>query len=120
MKRSDSYVATIDRNNFDHAELLHELKLITKIFNKHSNFNFRVQIVGRLGKNNPNASKYKNNFYHCYRPYSKIRVADASRFDIYVYRRECFKDYKDQNNALKALAATLRAFANKSLAYKTL
>lgn len=119
MRTSDCYVVTIETNNFDHAELLHELKLITKIFNKHSNFNFRIQRVGRLGKNNPNAIKYKNNVYKNYHGYGKIRVADAAKFDLYLYNRDIdySSKYKDQRDAQKALVATLKSFAAKSLAY---
>jgi hypothetical protein len=119
MRHSESYVVTIQRNDLDHAELLNSLKLIAAISSKISDFNYRVQIVGRLGKNNPNAEKYKKNVYRCYRPYSKIRVADAAYFDVYVYNRDRFynHDYKRQNDELKAVAANMRQYAKKSLSY---
>jgi hypothetical protein len=122
MRHSDTYIATIDRNDLDHAELLRDLKLITKIYQNRSDFDYRVQIVGRLGKNNPNADKYKNNVYKRYHAYGKIRIDDAAHYDIYVYNRDKTydHDYKRQYDELKALAATLRSYANKSLAYKTL
>jgi hypothetical protein len=57
----------------------------------------RVVLNGRLGKNNPNAFKYKgypikisdssDRTYTSYRQGFSILLEDAVRADIYVYRR---------------------------------
>jgi len=40
----------------------------------------RVSLKGRLGKNNPEAAKYKGRF-------QSISLADAQRIDVYVHER---------------------------------
>lgn len=42
---------------------------------------YRVSLKGRLGKNNPNASKYAKRY--CYH----IAMADATRIDVYIHER---------------------------------
>ena len=113
MKRTSAYIVTLDRDNFDHAELFHELRLITYLFNKTENASFRVSRVGRLGVNNPAAVLYANKVAG--RRYQKIRVKDASRFDIYLYDR-AYINNRDKVKRAK-LNAMLKNWAFKTLAY---
>ena len=46
----------------------------------------RVQLRGRLGKNNPRAARYKKPGLFRLSSYSYIRLADAVRYDVYVYK----------------------------------
>lgn len=116
MKRTNAYIVTLDRDNLDHAELFRELRLITYLFNKSDDANFRVQRVGRLGVNNPNAVLYSNNVDG--RRYQKIRVNDASRYDIYLYDR-AYINNRDKVKQSK-LNKILKDWAFKTLSYKTL
>ena len=46
----------------------------------------RVQLRGRLGKNNPRSARYKKPGLFRLSSYSYIRLADAVRYDVYVYK----------------------------------
>jgi hypothetical protein len=119
MKRSNAFIVKLDKENFDHCELYHEMRLITFMFNKQNNTSFKIERVGRLGKNNPNAIKYKNNVYNRYAKYGKIRVDDAAHYDIYLYNRNVdYRSYKCENE-LK-LNSMLKNWASKSLSYNSL
>lgn len=52
---------------------------------------FRVSLKGRLGRNNPNAIKYRSRVGvpSIWRasPYQTIRLCDAARIDVYVHAR---------------------------------
>ncbi len=107
MKRTNAYIVTLDRNNFDHAELFHELRLITFLFNKTENTSFRVMRRGRLGRNNAAASLYRGRYqYH-------VKTDHAARFDIYLYDRN--NEYMSEKRV--KLNSMLKDWAFKTLAY---
>lgn len=90
MSRSYTFVTTLNSlsHNLKERELYEEMRLIVRIFNKTEGTNFRLSRTGRLGANSEYALLYKNRIDG--RTYQKIRVGDASRFDIYVHSRESF------------------------------
>ena len=65
---------------FQLAELRKAVKTVNKLSKGQK---FRVEVRGRLGKNNPAyESSYKNTYGTSY-----IRLADATRYDVYLYER---------------------------------
>lgn len=87
--RTFSYICTLDKNEED-STVLSKLRSIVKEFNKHSDAKFRIELKGRLGKDNPNAQKYKDACARrwCNDAYSRIRLEDAAHVDVYVHSRE--------------------------------
>jgi hypothetical protein len=90
-RRSSSYLGTI---NNDAAGLL-ELKEVRELVKKNNKLERtlstgrpniqRVRACGRLGKNNPNAEKYKIANKRSWRnAYSDILKDDAATFDLYI------------------------------------
>jgi len=100
-RTSTSYVFTANAKSADDLAKIDVLRQTVKAINYmqrdyekdtgQEQARYRVCLRGRLGKNNPNAWKYKirQKKYTGYgaRPYQMIRLGDASHFDVYVY--EC-------------------------------
>lgn len=79
-----------DLNVPEDVERLAALKAEVKAYNKGSSLKARVMLRGRLGKNNPNAIKYRERGKRwAYRgnPYQTILKEDAAYFMVYVYTR---------------------------------
>ena len=80
-RTSSNYVFTFDRGDVDG---MNRLKAIRE---QYAGSDMRVCIKGRLGKNNPAAATYKAKTKYKRNAYQTINLADASRFDVYVYMR---------------------------------
>jgi hypothetical protein len=92
MKRySNSYIFTADPLSCDSMQQINVVKRTVDILNSQSHWvsdsygNFfkkywRIKLQGRLGKNNPAAPKYRRR-----RGPVSIALADATRYDVYVY-----------------------------------
>ena len=107
MKRTNSYIATLDHYNKLHGDIYNELRLIVSLFNRTEKTSFRLMRRGRLGRNSAFASLYKSrHHYHVVNDH-------AARFDIYLYNRDI--DYRDvyynQNEKLLKLNAMLKRWA---------
>lgn len=81
MRTSTNYVATLDPNSTFDMEKLQIIRNTIKTLNKFNTNKFKVSIKGRLGKNNPNAFKYKN------KRVVTIKQEDAARYDVYIYEK---------------------------------
>lgn len=70
----------------DHAEKINDLKAKVRADNAKEGTKNKVVLQGRLGKENPNASKYKSKFTGKSYPgsHQRIRLGDASHADVYV------------------------------------
>ena len=64
------------------AELRKAVKTINKLAN--GSKKFRVEVRGRLGKYNP---AYEESYKNTWNGTSYIRLADATRWDVYLYER---------------------------------
>jgi hypothetical protein len=106
--RARNYRTTVNNDAEGKAEL-NKIRLETKIFNaeeklkalKDSSYRpivKRISVYGRLGKNNPNAHKYRTaNRYSFNNAYARIRIEDAATLDIYVTAcRKVIHDYSGQ------------------------
>jgi hypothetical protein len=93
-KRTSAYQFTFAVNDNDGAKQLAELRATIRKFNQcklmeykhktHVLVQYRVCVKGRLGKDNPKASNYKN------RGIFSVKLSDASRYDVYVQTRSQF------------------------------
>ena len=81
-RTSDSYIMTID--SLEDRMLAHVRKIVHKRNSTNNEKKYRICVKGRLGKNNPNASKYRNRSPMAYQ---NICLEDASHFDVYLYER---------------------------------
>ena len=79
---------------FDDADDMNQLENVRKMVSNMNkdlkvagkDYKFYVKCQGRLGKNNPNAWKYKRG--GTYGPNAgSVRLGDATRVDAYIYRR---------------------------------
>lgn len=92
-KRTSSYIGTFHYESADDMLQLSELRKMVMNLNRMLkedgyNYRFRLSVQGRMGKNNPNAQKYKNpNRRFGGHRYQRIQLADASRVDAYIHRR---------------------------------
>lgn len=70
----------------DHAEKINDLKAKVRADNAKEGTKNKVILQGRLGKDNPNASKYKSKFTGKSFPgsHQRIKLGDASHADVYV------------------------------------
>jgi hypothetical protein len=90
-KNYTNKIGTFYKNSKEDMELLANLRRMVVNLNKDlrdakKDYQFYVKCQGRLGKNNPNAPKYRNGGY--YGPNAgSIRLPDAERLDAYIYRR---------------------------------
>lgn len=66
---------------FQLAELRKAVKTINKLSKGQK---YRVEVRGRLGKNNP---AYESSYKYTWNGTSYIRLADATRYDVYIYER---------------------------------
>ena len=64
------------------AELRKAVKTINKLAD--GSKKFRVEVRGRLGKYNP---AYEESYKNTWNGTSYIRLADATRWDVYLYER---------------------------------
>lgn len=99
-RTSTSYVFTANAKSADDLAKIDALRQTVKAINYmqrdyekdtgQEQARYRVCLRGRLGKNNPNAWKYKIRQFGnsaIRNPYRMIRQADAAYLDVYVY--EC-------------------------------
>lgn len=79
----------------DHAEKINDLKAKVRADNAKEGTKNKVVLQGRLGKDNPNAPKYKSKYTGKSYPgsHQRIKLGDASHADVYV--REDF-EYLDE------------------------
>lgn len=85
-KRSPSYFGTMILGNVWDEDILATVRKRVAYKNKVEGTNYRVCLMPRLGKNNPNAYKYRRG--GCMRNgHQMIRKADAKTADIYIYER---------------------------------
>lgn len=101
-QRTDSYVMTIDPLSVSDMEQLKIVRKTVAVGNKLKMRTYmwqcraayyagedqprppvlhRVSLKGRLGKNNPAASKYKGRYHY------HVAAEDAQRFDVYIHER---------------------------------
>lgn len=83
--RSESYIGTFFMDSDEDITQIGSLRRLVKNMNKYLledgyKQQYRICLRGRLGKNNPNAYKYKH-------LYQMIKLKDAVRVDAYVYKR---------------------------------
>lgn len=100
--RTDSYVMTIDPLSVSDIENLAIVRRTVSVGNKLKMRTYmwqcrtalyrnedqplppvlhRVSLKGRLGKNNPAASKYKGRYHY------HVAMEDAQRIDVYIHER---------------------------------
>jgi hypothetical protein len=93
--RSHTYVGSVDNTAIGNQEIAivrHEAKVFNaeqKLANLYDPTYVpkirKVALFGRLGKNNPNAQKYRDQQRGSWHnAYQRITIADASTIDIYV------------------------------------
>jgi len=85
-KNYTNKLGTFYRNSKEDMELLANLRKMVTNLNKDlrnakMDYQFYVKCQGRLGKNNPNAYKYRGRYLYA------VKLEDAERMDAYVYRR---------------------------------
>ena len=85
VRTSNCYIGTFDRTEKDKERISSIRKVVSEI-NRVTGKKLYVKLQGRLGKNNPAASKYKNSPKRWGR-YQCIRLEDSAHFDAYVYVR---------------------------------
>lgn len=84
-RSTSSYRFTVDMNNPSDVEAVNSLKKFVSTYNKtYPKNKLRVTLKGRLGKDNPNAVKYRGKRFNAYQTIAK---ADAKHFDVYVNNR---------------------------------
>jgi len=89
-KRTPCYRFTVDLKDPKDLELLESFRLGISVENKflkaqgqRTNY---VKVQGRMGKDNPNAEKYRG-YRADQRKYQCIKLPDARFGDVYVYER---------------------------------
>lgn len=90
--RPDHFAFTHTPGDSESERKLAKLKSVVSDHNKTSDFKLRVLAKGRMGKDNPNAEKYKRDHTgRTARPnshgYQTITLADAKHHDLYVAPR---------------------------------
>lgn len=85
--RTDAYRFSYNKNCPVGEATLAMLRWSIAENNKTSNHKLRVCVKGRLGKNNPNAAKYKTLAKQKWNAFQTIRLQDAAYFDVYVQAR---------------------------------
>jgi hypothetical protein len=99
MKRAKSYQFTVEMEDgkpVTKKELLKELREEVSVTNGIFQTQFYVKLQGRLGKNNPNAWKYRARYNGgIYGRAQCVRLNDSAFADVYVYERNglCFDGY---------------------------
>ena len=107
MKRTNTYIATLDHYNKSHGDIYNELRLIVSLFNRTEKTSFRLMRRGRLGRNSAFASLYKNRYHY------HVVNDHAARFDLYLYDRSYHRRYQD--SAERKLNDMLKRWAVSSL-----
>jgi hypothetical protein len=110
----------------DHAEKINDLKAKVRADNAKEGTKNKVVLQGRLGKDNPNSSKYKSKFTGKSFPgsHQRIKLGDASHADVYVREeveeldeisQETLRSYhaKAGSDRLKAKAEVQKGMAQK-------
>ncbi len=110
----------------DHAEKINDLKAKVRADNAKEGTKNKVILQGRLGKDNPNSSKYKSKSTGKSFPgsHQRIKLADASHADVYVREeveeldeisQETLRSYhaKAGSDRLKAKAEVQKGMAQK-------
>ena len=90
MKRTDSYRMTVEMKNGKpvNSEALDTLRYDIALANRMTSASLYVKLQGRLGKENPNAWKYRARYNGgIYGRAQCVRLADATHADVYVYVR---------------------------------
>ena len=96
MKRTNTYQFTVEMKDGVAATMtkyLESLREEVAMTNGIFQTQFYVKLQGRLGKNNPNAWKYRSRYNGgIYGRAQCVRLADAAFADVYVYERTglCF------------------------------
>lgn len=92
----------------DHAEKINDLKAKVRADNAKEGTKNKVVLQGRLGKDNPNAPKYKSKFTGKSYPgsHQRIKLGDASHADVYV------REEAEQIDELKK--STLASYVKKA------
>ena len=90
--RTEAYRFTIDLRDENDMKYLHDFRGMVKSSNKISKLKHRVELKGRLGKNNPNSQKYRDDYNHRgpgwkQGAYQRIRLEDAQFADVYLYEK---------------------------------
>ena len=94
MKRTDSYIGTFNNDIAGLAPVADLRKFVTymnKMLKQEGlNHQYYIKLQGRLGKDNPNAWKYrqgcgwsKGGYGSC----QSVRLPDAAYADAYIYKR---------------------------------
>ncbi len=100
--RSETYLKTIVNDSYA-AETIAAVRAGARAYNRaekaiasvstnphHTRLTKKVDVFGRLGKNNAAAASYRERAeknrrnYSCRNPYQRIAIADAATIDIYV------------------------------------
>ncbi len=110
----------------DHAEKINDLKAKVRADNAKEGTKNKVILQGRLGKDNPNSSKYKSKSTGKSFPgsHQRIKLGDASHADVYVREeveeldeisQETLRSYhaKAGSDRLKAKAEVQKGMAQK-------
>lgn len=94
-QRTPNYVFTADAlsvADFNKIQTIREtVSILNKIARQTAQYTnkdpviYRVTVKGRLGKNNPNARKYRDS--RCWNAYQTIKLEDAAYYDVYIQRR---------------------------------
>jgi hypothetical protein len=97
---SDRKAMTVTKGDSKTEGDFEKVKNAIKGYNKAKGTHFRYDKVGRLGKDNPNASKYADRWSKAYKAggklsKAKIRQDDSTRSDVYVRPRGYDYDQKD-------------------------
>jgi hypothetical protein len=77
--RSYNYLFTINPWSVQDLGVLALLRRKVRQENKRGGTSFKVDVFGRLGKNNANAGKYRS-----HRAARRISLDDAARWDVYM------------------------------------
>jgi hypothetical protein len=95
--RTNAYVFSADPLSCDSMQQINTVQRTVRAINARNKLTgnpkrFRVSLKGRLGKNNPNAVKYRRvkgwaTGYYTGNTYQTIRLADAQRIDVYIHAR---------------------------------
>lgn len=84
-KRTNAYIGTFHIEDASDMLQLQEVHKMVRNMNRmlkedHYPYRFRVTLRGRLGKNNPNARKYR----YC----KDVALEHAIRIDAYIHRKK--------------------------------
>lgn len=87
MKRTDTYVGTVDLNDPRAINYIALVRKTVRLSNKRTDQKFFVRVRGRLGKNNPYSHLYRVGGALCQPACEDIKLEHATRADIYISPR---------------------------------